>query len=192
MTLEEAFGPHTLIYKNVRIIRVSSAHERTGKDYVNCTYDYVELDNGDTIRNLNVSRSFYELIDSNYQQQTVTDLYVGPGQTLLGGLRSDGRLMLSSALTNSAGFLFPTLAYGFFGGIFWMGLLLLAEAFKGRFDFWQAIAGLVMTAAGGGILILIFQELRNKRKTKPFFKAMLAENELRYKRALLKTEEQAA
>lgn len=76
MTLEEAFGPSINVYRNVLITRVSSGHEISSKDSISCTYDYVELDNGITLKNLKVPRSRYELIDENHRLQTRADLYV--------------------------------------------------------------------------------------------------------------------
>lgn len=179
MTLEEAFGPNVIVCKNVLITRVSSAFEVTGKDFVNCTYDYIELDNGQTIRNLKVRRAFYELIDENFRAQTRTDLYINNGE-LHGGLRSDGKMMLDAAYTRSL--MHPILFVGlaFFLGVFLFGLMLIAEGISDN-EFWGLLGGLCVAGIGGYVLLEFIRGIRWKLKTRPFFLKLRTDNEQQYR-----------
>ena len=129
MTLEEAFGPSINVYRNVLITRVSSGHEISSKDSISCTYDYVELDNGITLKNLKVPRSRYELIDENHRLQTRADLYVDDSE-LIGGTRTDGKIMLHSRYTDSAFGFMEIFGFIFFGGMLWLGLALFFHSFE--------------------------------------------------------------
>lgn len=185
MTLEEAFGPNVIVCRNVLITRVSSASEMTGKDYTYCTYDYIELDNGQTIRNLKVRRSFYELIDENFRTQTRTDLYINNGE-LHGGLRSDGKMMLDAAYTRSL--MHPILFVGlaFFLGVFLFGLTLIAEGVSEN-EFWDLLGGLVVASIGGYVLLEFILGIRWKLKTRPFFLKLRSDNERQYREQITKT-----
>lgn len=184
MTLEGAFGPNAIICRNVLITRVSSASEMIGKDYVQCTYDYIELDNGQTIRNLKVRRSFYELIDENFRTQTRTDLYINNGE-LHGGLRSDGKMMLDAAYTRSL--MHPILFVGlaFFLGVFLFGLILIAEGISDN-EFWGLLGGLCVAGIGGYVLLEFTRGIRWKLKTRPFFLKLRSDNEQQYRARMAK------
>lgn len=188
MTLQEAFGPTVIIYKDVLITRVSSAYETTTPNSISCVYDYIELDNGQTIRSLKVRQRFYELIDENFRSQTRTDLYVCNGE-LDGGLRSDGKLMLDYGYTNSPWELIAFLGPAFFLGLLWFGLLILSKAIpEGHIG--GILGGIAMVGIGGVVFLDMIRAIRKKLKTAPFFRQLLKDNERQYRERLARAQAQ--
>lgn len=186
MTLQEAFGPTVIIYKDVLITRVSSAYETTTANSISCTYDYIELDNGQTLRGLKVRQRFYELIDENFRSQTRTDLYVCNGE-LDGGLRSDGKMMLDHGYSNSPWEFIAFFGPLFFLGILWFGLLILSKAIPDG-HIGGILGGFAMVGIGGVVFLDMIRAIRRKCKTAPFFRQVLKDNERQYRERLARAQ----